>query len=887
MSSLKSCVISSIVVWLICITPIQTLTLETTENFNEALRQERKEIMCPTQCYCTEDKTTQQFNVDCSNRQLQNIPDLPPQTTRLDLSLNNINKIQSFFFSNLTQLSYLDLSYNKLCHIFNNTFYGMHSLKWLSLMRNNLIYLNSTFELDAFNGLDQLEVLHLECNSPSKDNIVYPDQAISKLKNLREINIDGYPVPLGPGFRNLEKLEGIFIRTLIYCSYCNMGSAMPDNFFENIVSLRPMTISLSVCYMSYLPPRLFSPIRNLRNLDISKNRFTLKGFKNGSKSLSGSNIEFLNLHGIEKDRYVYNEITRHMFHHLKNTPLKYLDLSVNRIYSVEAFAFRDLPQTLEYLSLKHNVISKFDFLLTILFMRNLKTIDLSFQTQYRRFRNDTYLEKDKNLEFGSTNIGNYGKDFCEKYSAELITNNNVVRSYKNMLVKNIGTKIRRTFYLAIPPNLEVFISGSMKVEFFIPAITFLNNTVLRYMDYSNNMARCWGGPMNGLPALQYLDLSENYCTKMSLTFFKYLTNITTLLLQDNVLGISLANDISGIAFSTLTRLETLNISGNTITSLSRNVFEKNTNLKYLNLSRNELTDFDIDIKTFNKIEVIDLTSNLISGFSDKMCQDLKQQKAKNTNLKIRIQSNRLMCTCEYLSFVHLLITQPDIFDSVGSINCTTADVSNLSHDQLATFYPQLMKSCVSQEIFIGTLVTFFIVLGIVLLSAMFYYNRWKFAYLYYIGSKKLHIGNISLAYKPVAGVFITYEQEPEFIFLARNVFIPRLIQNHVTYVNGEDDFPAGPQQNNIAGAIVGTRKTLILLSRDIFEDRNRELEMNLAIMHEMNCSDRIIVPVFVGHFPVITWPVEIVTYIRNQNHRCLLYEDTEEFWEMLINQIRQ
>ncbi|XP_059162454.1 toll-like receptor 4 [Physella acuta] len=592
MSSLKSRVISSIVVWLICITPIQTLTLETTENYNEALRQDRKQIMCPTKCYCTEEKTTQQFNVDCSNRQLQNIPDLPPQTTRLDLSLNNINNIQSFFFSNFTQLSYLDISFNKLYHIFNNTFYGLHSLKWLSLMRNNLIYLNSTFELDAFNGLDQLEVLHLECNSPSKDNIVYPDQAISKLKNLREINIDGYPVPLGPGFRNLEKLE-----------------------------------------------------------------------------------------------------------------------------------------------------------------------------------------------------------------AELITNNNVVRSYKNMLVKNIGTIIRRTLYLALPPNLEVFISGSMKVEYFIPAITFLNNTVLRYMDYSNNMARCWGGPMNGLPALQYLDLSENYCTKMSLTFFKYLTNLTTLLLQDNVLGISLAIDISGIAFSTLTRLETLNISGNTITSLSRNVFENNINLKYLNLSRNELTDFDIDLKTFNKIE--------------------------------------------------------------------------------------LMKSCVSQEIFIGTLVTFFIVLGIVLLSAMFYYNRWKFAYLYYIGSKKLHIGNISLAYKPVAGVFITYEQEPEYIFLARNVFIPRLIQNHVTYVNGEDDFPAGPQQNNIAGAIVGTRKTLILLSRDIFEDRNRELEMNLAIMHEMNCSDRIIVPVFVGHFQVNTWPIEIVTYIRNQNHRCLLYEDTEEFWEMLINQIRQ
>ncbi|XP_059162453.1 toll-like receptor 4 [Physella acuta] len=880
MSSLKSCVNSSIVVWLICITPIQTLTSETTENFNEALRQERKEIMCPTQCYCTEDKTTQQFNVDCSNRQLQKIPDLPPQTTRLDLSLNNINNIQSFFFSNLTQLSYLDLSFNKLYHIFNNTFYGLHSLKWLSLMRNNLSYLNSTFELDAFNGLDQLEILHLECNSQIIDNAIYPDQAISKLKNLREINIDGYPVPLGPGFRNLDKLEGIIIKLLI-CSYCNMGSTMPDNFFENIVSLRPMTIALSVCYMSYLPPRLFSPIRNLRNLDISKNRITFKGFKNGSESLNGSNIESLNLHGIDKDGIDYNVITRHMFRHLKNTPLKYLDLSGNRIYSVHIFAFDDLPPTLEYLSLRRNVISRGYFLFAILSLRQVKTIDTSFQNQYTILKNKTDPERYTNIESVSTNIASIGEKFCGKYSSEFFTN------YKTTLGINITTtKIRRMIYYALPPTLEVLISGSMKVEYSIPAITILNNTVLRYMDYSNNMARCWGGPMNGLPALEYFDLSKNYCTKMNLIFFKYLTNLTTLLLQDNLLGPILANDTSGIAFSTLTRLETLNISGNTITSLSRNVFENNINLKYLNLSRNELTDFDIDIITVTKIEVIDLTGNLISGFSDKMCQDLKQQKAKNTNFNIRIQFNRLMCTCKYLSFVHLLITDPDIFDSVDSINCTTADGSILSHDQLATFYPQLMKSCVSQEIFIGTLVTFFIVLGTVLLSAMFYYNRWKFAYLYYIGSKKLHIGNISLAYKPVADVFITYEQEPEYIRLARNVFIPRLKQNHVTYVIGEDDFPAGPQQNNIAGAIAGTRKTLILLSRDIFEDRNRELEMNLAIMHEMNCSDRIIVPVFVGHFQVNTWPVEIVTYIRNQNYRCLWYEDTEEFWGNMINQIK-
>ncbi|XP_059158346.1 toll-like receptor 4 [Physella acuta] len=333
--------------------------------------------------------------------------------------------------------------------------------------------------------------------------------------------------------------------------------------------------------------------------------------------------------------------------------------------------------------------------------------------------------------------------------------------------------------------------------------------------------------------LRILRLSHNKINTLEKCTFANLTKLEKLEITNN--------ELSHVeeAFENIIHLTYLDLNSNTINTLTPFVFKNLASLHFFDIS-NALTRFDVDLYNIKNMEVLDLSNNLVAGFSENNCQDFAELKTRNPNFKIRIQSNPLMCTCEYLSFVHLLITHPDIFDSVDSINCTTIDGSNLSHDQLATFYPQLMKSCVSQEIFIGTLVTFFIVLGTVLLSAMFYYNRWKFAYLYFIGSKKLHVGDVPLVYKQIAEVFITYEQEPEYIRLARQVFIPWLKDNHVTYLHGEDHFQAGPQNHNIAGAIVGTRKTLVLLSRDIFEDRYRELEMNLAIMHEMNCSDRII-----------------------------------------------
>ena len=53
--------------------------------------------------------------------------------------------------------------------------------------------------------------------------------------------------------------------------------------------------------------------------------------------------------------------------------------------------------------------------------------------------------------------------------------------------------------------------------------------------------------------------------------------------------------------------------------------------------------------------------------------------------------------------------------------------------------------------------------------------------------------------------------------MMRHLFLNRLHQMGVTTVLGEIDFGGGPLEPSIAGAVTSTDKTLVFLSKDIFQ----------------------------------------------------------------------
>ncbi|CAC5395034.1 unnamed protein product [Mytilus coruscus] len=222
-----------------------------------------------------------ELNIDCSYKNLKNIPDIPPNTVYLNLQHNLITQIPNSTFEHMTNLTVLDLSFNKLQTMNDQTFNGLGNLKHLKLNNNKLTsgMPNKTFEymswltdLDlsfntlerineqTFVGLQNLQNLHLNDNklhynissiptgslkplesltrlSIQNNNfspkifhsIVFPDKTISALTMLEILELDvntglGDKAILGNGFSSLKNLY------LLNACNCQMFILESDTF---------------------------------------------------------------------------------------------------------------------------------------------------------------------------------------------------------------------------------------------------------------------------------------------------------------------------------------------------------------------------------------------------------------------------------------------------------------------------------------------------------------------------------------------------------------------------------------------------------------------------------------------------------------------------------
>jgi len=117
--------------------------------------------------------------------------------SNLDLSNNAIEEIQELAFrttdDSQVHLNQLDLSGNNINHIERNTFKNLGSLNILNLANNNLNY-SAGFGVDAFNGIDWLNSLDMSNNPLS----LFPSTAIRdkglgflRLRNCGIIDLPG------------------------------------------------------------------------------------------------------------------------------------------------------------------------------------------------------------------------------------------------------------------------------------------------------------------------------------------------------------------------------------------------------------------------------------------------------------------------------------------------------------------------------------------------------------------------------------------------------------------------------------------------------------------------------------------------------------------------
>ncbi|KAI8497012.1 axonoproteinsis [Branchiostoma belcheri] len=157
-------------------------------------------MTCPKECNCIEED----HHVLCNARQLSTIPrNLPRETTKLEVTWNNIRRIPEDAFSNLTNLELLHLQGNAISNLPYNALQKLPELTFLVLSENHL----RDFPWGAIK--DKVELTQLSLNNNQLSSV--PPNALKTLRNLQRLSLEDnqfstFPTDFFRGLPSLTRL---------------------------------------------------------------------------------------------------------------------------------------------------------------------------------------------------------------------------------------------------------------------------------------------------------------------------------------------------------------------------------------------------------------------------------------------------------------------------------------------------------------------------------------------------------------------------------------------------------------------------------------------------------------------------------------------------------
>ncbi|XP_077986540.1 uncharacterized protein LOC144440942 [Glandiceps talaboti] len=201
-------------------------------------------------------KVYNQSYVDCSQRELDSIPDnLPSFATDLDLYRNDITSLPPGSLASLQQLEHLGLANNNIETLHSGCLQGLHQLKILIIKTNALSYI----EPNAFRDVPKLEILDMSSNHDLRG---IPNYVFTPLKNL---------VTLHLRYTGIEMLSSSSLQGLVNLQelYLNGGSIteVADDTFKDLKKLR--ILDLSNNNFACFPSKSLKPLTNVEIIRFS------------------------------------------------------------------------------------------------------------------------------------------------------------------------------------------------------------------------------------------------------------------------------------------------------------------------------------------------------------------------------------------------------------------------------------------------------------------------------------------------------------------------------------------------------------------------------------------------------------------------------------------
>ena len=371
---------------------------------------------------------------------------------------------------------------------------------------------------------------------------------------------------------------------------------------------------------------------------------------------------------------------------------------------------------------------------------------------------------------------------------------------------------------------------------FIEKTCFNKNNSLEILDVSHN--RNHGFPdidfafsttIVGWDNMKILNLSHNGIQHPASDLGHNLPQIEVLDLSYNLLDLQ---GKYGDFLAAATSVQELNLARNRIHEISYNRFATLSRLETLNLSSNSLQTFSVDIRNLSVLSYIDLSGNKISSLSQDMITQLSAQAAilHITSLKIDLSHITLMCTCDERYFTDWVLSGPNNVEFIHFYDYMCMDealhqVNFHRAGHLSIF------DCLSKNVYIGVGVGSGILFSIMVTSMIIgiYRKCWWIRYHYFIARNMWHHHKKQEEMREFRyDAFVSYNRHDKD--WVDEVLQPKLEdENRIRLCLHERDFELGGEiMEQVIDSIENIRKTLLILSPHFVRSNWCKFEMKMA-----------------------------------------------------------
>ena len=741
----------------------------------------------------------------------------------------------------------------------------------------NKIWPNGSSNLSFIQNLTQLEILDISNNVNFKRNMRYPAVYFRLLQKLKVLYIDGL---WGGDFNtkdwNLSSLTNLTISGKTGKCYFER---LHQGFFTGLPRLRFLQI-MGCQSLRSIDTGVFCSLHHLHTLDLSFNEhLKFAPLRNVSHDLQFVNVQVLKTKKIHCTFGIGTYLSRDDFFYFRNTSIKELDLSGNRIEQMDIDTPKYFPVHLEMLNVSNNQFVWGLYMLMYPFLRNLRIADVSRQHSHSFHRVDAYsCENDLD---------------CTELS--LTVTSHVLRDKLQHNLKN--SKISRGMNITFnaPPKLQKFYFHSSRLSFSIGEMRFGKNHITEYHVQNNIMPRL-EGPMYGVEFAQFVDFYGNFIRYVSPFFFDTFPNLIHLNLSNNLLGNCLSDSVQLDHFHALTKLKEIRLSSNGISTLPSKLLSNALSLQRLDLSHNLITDFIYTLDGNGALQYIDLSSNRLKYISRETIRHLENIHRRN-NLSVDLSGNLLDCTCETTFFLNWIRDSKIIFVNKHDYQCRMPHNRKQTFLDLNKILKTLHHECssnLSKIVFIPISV---MAILIVSLTVTWYKYRWTIRYFFYL--TKWEIQNFVNPTKQKRqrnyeySAFIIYAEKDSNFAETEMVHQLEELNDMKLCLPSRDLSPNLRTYANITRAIHNSRKIICLITEAFVEDYWCMYQLQMAEEERIrreDCDCNVYVlfnPLSIHNFEGIQRSLLLVSIVEQRSYALFPENKAEHatFWKRLIDTV--